>query len=83
MIAHFPIAADPILATETMVAARGEESEDAGHLLQLAAGRGERPGRADGAPQHAPGPETGEPLRVAVDVERLHFFDPATEEAIW
>ena len=27
--------------------------------------------------------QTGEPLRVAVDVERLHFFDPATEEAIW
>ena len=38
VIAHFPIAADPILASETMVAARGgEESEDAGHL-QLAAG---------------------------------------------
>jgi multiple sugar transport system ATP-binding protein len=26
---------------------------------------------------------TGEPLRVAVDVERLHFFDPETEEAVW
>jgi len=23
------------------------------------------------------------PLRVSVDVERLHFFDPESEEAIW
>ena len=27
--------------------------------------------------------QSGEPLRVAVDVERLHFFDADTEEAIW
>jgi multiple sugar transport system ATP-binding protein len=27
--------------------------------------------------------ETGAPLRVAVDVERLYFFDPETEAAIW
>ena len=47
VIAHFPIAADPILASETMVAARGgEESEDAGHLLQLAAGRRRRAARS-------------------------------------
>jgi hypothetical protein len=26
---------------------------------------------------------SGEPLRVAVDVERLHFFDPETEAAVW
>jgi hypothetical protein len=25
---------------------------------------------------------TGQPLRVAIDVERLHFFDPETDEAI-
>jgi hypothetical protein len=32
------------------------------------------------------GPRTkarsGEPLRISVDVERLHFFDPQSEEAI-
>jgi multiple sugar transport system ATP-binding protein len=27
--------------------------------------------------------ETGRPLRLAVDVERLHFFDPETEACIW
>jgi multiple sugar transport system ATP-binding protein len=26
---------------------------------------------------------SGQPLRVAIDVERLHFFDPETDEAIW
>jgi multiple sugar transport system ATP-binding protein len=26
---------------------------------------------------------TGRPLRIAVDVERLHFFDPETEASIW
>ena len=25
---------------------------------------------------------TGQPLRVAIDVDRLHFFDPETDEAI-
>jgi multiple sugar transport system ATP-binding protein len=27
--------------------------------------------------------ETGRPLRVAVDSERIHFFDPETEASIW
>jgi multiple sugar transport system ATP-binding protein len=27
--------------------------------------------------------ETGEPLRVAVEVDRLHFFDAETELAIF
>jgi hypothetical protein len=26
--------------------------------------------------------ETGKPLRLALDVERLHFFDPATQRAL-
>jgi multiple sugar transport system ATP-binding protein len=26
--------------------------------------------------------EAGRPLRVAVDAERLHFFDPETETAL-
>ena len=27
--------------------------------------------------------QSGEPLRVALDAERLHFFDPETEDSIW
>jgi multiple sugar transport system ATP-binding protein len=26
---------------------------------------------------------TGERIRLAVDVERLHFFDGTTEQAVW
>jgi hypothetical protein len=26
---------------------------------------------------------SGQPLRVAIDVERLHFFDAESDEAIW
>jgi multiple sugar transport system ATP-binding protein len=29
------------------------------------------------------GAETGKPLRLAVDAERLHFFDATTEAAVW
>jgi multiple sugar transport system ATP-binding protein len=29
------------------------------------------------------GASSGEPLRVAIDLERLHFFDPEGEQAIW
>jgi multiple sugar transport system ATP-binding protein len=29
------------------------------------------------------GARSGQPLRVSIDVERLHFFDPETEVAIW
>jgi multiple sugar transport system ATP-binding protein len=25
---------------------------------------------------------TGQPLRVVIDLERLHFFDPETDQAI-
>ena len=29
------------------------------------------------------GAQTGKPLRVAIDCERMHFFDPETEASIW
>lgn len=29
------------------------------------------------------GARSGQPLRVSIDVERLHFFDPETNQAIW
>jgi hypothetical protein len=27
--------------------------------------------------------QTDKPLRVALDAERLHFFDPETDDSIW
>jgi multiple sugar transport system ATP-binding protein len=84
VIAHFPIAADPLLDSDTMLAARGgEESEDAARLLQLAGGRDTEEVVLTARLNTRSRAQTGQPLRVAVDVERLHFFDPETEEAIW
>jgi multiple sugar transport system ATP-binding protein len=87
VIAHFPIAADAAAAavySETMVAARGgDENEDAARLLQLAGGRDTGEVVMTARLNTRSRAQSGEPLRVAVDVERLHFFDPETEEAIW
>jgi multiple sugar transport system ATP-binding protein len=85
VIAHFPIAAEPMLDSETVLAARGadDESEDAARLLQLAGGRDTDRVLLTARLNTRSRAQSGEPLRVAVDVERLHFFDAETEEAIW
>jgi multiple sugar transport system ATP-binding protein len=72
VIAHFPLggSVEPVtvgVASETPAL---ETVDDAGPLLT-----------ARLSPRSAA--RTGRPLRVAVDVERLHFFDPETDEAIW
>jgi multiple sugar transport system ATP-binding protein len=84
VIAHFPIAAEPMLDSETVLAARGaDETEDAARLLQLAGGRDTDRVLLTARLNTRSRAQSGEPLRVAVDVERLHFFDAETEEAIW
>jgi multiple sugar transport system ATP-binding protein len=84
VIAHFPIAAEPMLDSETVLAARGaDETEDAARLLQLAGGRDTDRVLLTARLNTRSRAQSGEPLRVAVDLERLHFFDPETEEAIW
>jgi multiple sugar transport system ATP-binding protein len=73
VIAHFPLAGD---VEPVAVAAAASESpaleavEDAGPLLT-----------ARLSPRSAA--RSGQPLRIAIDVERLHFFDPESDEAIW
>jgi multiple sugar transport system ATP-binding protein len=76
VVAHFPLAVRSAAGSASLVAARGEESpllETAGEGVTVLTAR--------------LGPRTearsGESLRISVDVERLHFFDPQTEEAIW
>jgi multiple sugar transport system ATP-binding protein len=75
VIAHFPLAARSAAGTASLVAARDSEAP----LLEATAEEGAvltaRLGPRSGA-------RSGEPLRVAVDVERAHFFDPQTEESI-
>jgi multiple sugar transport system ATP-binding protein len=84
VIAHFPIAAESISNAETVAAARGVDAEEDGAALaQLT--RPQQPGtvaltaRLNMRTRAA----SGEPLRIAVDVDRLHFFDVETEESIW
>jgi multiple sugar transport system ATP-binding protein len=84
VIAHFPIAAESLSDSETVAAARGaDDDEDAARLLQLAGGRDAEEVVLTARLNTRSRAQSGEPLRVAVDVDRLHFFDPKTEEAIW
>jgi multiple sugar transport system ATP-binding protein len=80
VVAHFPIAAEPAAGVRSVVASGGGDA-DVASLLGL--GGGEGPGAMLTARLN---PRTraaaAEPLRVAVDVDRLHFFDPETEAAI-
>jgi multiple sugar transport system ATP-binding protein len=83
LIAHFPVAARPLVSS-SMRAVHGVDAgpEDASGLTLLAAdAEGEAIVTARLSPRSKA--RTGEPLRVALDAERLHFFDPETEGSIW
>jgi multiple sugar transport system ATP-binding protein len=84
VIAHFPIAAEPIANATARALASGEDEghEDAAALTLLAADSG---GDALITARMSPrcGARTGQPLRVVLDAERMHFFDPETEASIW
>jgi multiple sugar transport system ATP-binding protein len=69
VVVHFPIDAEPL--------ARGKE--DPSRELELA-----EPGRADVTARLSPLTRAAprEPVTLAVDLDRLHFFDPETESAI-
>jgi multiple sugar transport system ATP-binding protein len=72
VIAHFPLAGDvePVAVGAVPEPSALEAVEDSGPLLT-----------ARLSPRSAA--RSGQPLRIAVDVERLHFFDPESDEAIW
>jgi multiple sugar transport system ATP-binding protein len=72
VIAHFPLAGDaePVAVPAVYESPALETEADAGPLLTA---------------RLSPRSEarSGQPLRIAFDVERLHFFDPENDEAIW
>jgi multiple sugar transport system ATP-binding protein len=83
VIAHFPLAADPVGASESIVAALGAEAaDDASQLMRIAAGHGSGNVMLTARLNPRSRARANEPLRVAVDVEHLHFFDPKTEAAL-
>jgi multiple sugar transport system ATP-binding protein len=84
LIAHFPIAAKPLVGATAHAVTQGVDGgpEDSAALTLLAAdSEGEALITARLSPRSAA--STGKPLRVALDAERLHFFDPETEASIW
>jgi multiple sugar transport system ATP-binding protein len=82
LIAHFPVAARPVLGVTAQTMAAGDSPEDATGLTLLAADAdGEAMLTARLSPRSRAA--TRQPLRVALDTERLHFFDPETEASIW
>jgi multiple sugar transport system ATP-binding protein len=75
VIAHFPLAERSAAGAESLAAAQDVDApalEGAGGESVLTARLSPRSGA-----------RSGQPLRVAVDLERLYFFDPDTEEAVW
>jgi multiple sugar transport system ATP-binding protein len=83
LIAHFPVDARPLVGA-SMRAVHGADAgpEDAAGLTLLAADSdGEAMITARLSPRSSA--RTGGRLRVALDAERLHFFDAETEDSIW
>ena len=82
VIAHFPIEAEPLVGSSAVEALLADEKIDDERLVQLGAqDSSEVRLTARLGPRTAA--QTGEPLRVTVDVERAHFFDAETEDSIW
>jgi multiple sugar transport system ATP-binding protein len=85
VVAHFPLAADPVITSDSVGELMGSESEadTSGylHLVTEQQTHGQTTMTARLAPRTTA--RSGGPLRLAVDVERLHFFDVETEQAIW
>jgi multiple sugar transport system ATP-binding protein len=84
VIAHFCVTEDPVTESDSvaaLVTAAGKD--DARRYLQLVSA--DAKGRATLTARLSPrcGARTGAPLRLSVDVERLHFFDAETERSIY
>ena len=82
LIAHFPVAARPIVEPVRPVGTGAVPEQDDSEALRLLTARSdETVFTARLSPRSKA--RTGGMLRVVFDAERLHFFDPETEDAIW
>ncbi|MGZ8715812.1 MAG: ABC transporter ATP-binding protein [Gaiellaceae bacterium] len=77
LIIHFPLTAEPVMATVTSA----PEAEEPSRMPALVGAGGEE-ARFTARLSPRSRARTGEPLRLVLDVERLHFFDPETGIAI-
>jgi multiple sugar transport system ATP-binding protein len=83
LIAHFPLDARSVGPAANASTSGGDpDADDAAALALMSADAGtDTIVTARLSPRSRA--RTGEPLRVALDAERLHFFDPETEDSIW
>ena len=84
LIAHFPLDASPVSSAAAAAVVGGDDADadnTAAQALMAADAGTDTIVTARLSPRSRA--QTGEPLRVALDAERLHFFDPETEDSIW
>jgi multiple sugar transport system ATP-binding protein len=84
LIAHFPLDASPASSAAGAAVVGGDDADaddTAAQALMAADAGTDTIVTARLSPRSRA--QTGEPLRVALDAERLHFFDPETEDSIW
>ncbi|HEY5160937.1 MAG TPA: ATP-binding cassette domain-containing protein, partial [Gaiellaceae bacterium] len=81
VIIHFPVDAEPVAGTPSAVAAT--DSKDRQELAQLIAENKTSSTAMVARLNSRTTARTGKPARLAVDVNRLYFFDPDSEAAIW
>jgi multiple sugar transport system ATP-binding protein len=81
VIVHFPLAAEPVTgASDAPNGAGGGEAEELAKLIAEGQNRGMT---IVGRFNPRTSAKIGSHVRVAVDTERLYFFDPRTERALW
>ena len=71
VVAHFPLTVETAAPVAAVTEAPALEQAETGSALLTARLSPRSKARS------------GQPLRVVIDVERLHFFDPETEDSIW
>jgi multiple sugar transport system ATP-binding protein len=84
LIAHFPLDASPVSSAAGAAVVGGDDADaddTAAQALMAADAGTDTIVTARLSPRSRA--QSGEPLRVALDAERLHFFDPETEDSIW
>jgi multiple sugar transport system ATP-binding protein len=83
LIAHFPVAARPIVEAVRPVGAGAIPEQDDSEALRILTTSSENETVFTARLSPRSKAQTGSELRVVFDAEKLHFFDPETEDAIW
>jgi multiple sugar transport system ATP-binding protein len=83
LIAHFPLDARSVGPSGAAARDGGDPDADNAAAVALMAADAGTDTIVTARLSPRSGARTGEPLRVVLDAERLHFFDPETEDSIW